>query len=316
MVCGIEYGHTSGTNNYFDSYDLKTKQWEVLTKAPHVRDHFPAIVVGDKLYCIGGRNTSVHFDDNLGAFFSATVPCVDVYDFIEEKWYTMKEEIPFPTAAGGLVELNNKLIYMGGEGSFPHAYFQTQCLDLESGTWSQLASLVRARHGSGAILYNDEIYLAAGSPNKGGGNMNSIEVFSANHNWQKLFNGENLDGWEVKCVEKDKDKNYWTAENRMIVCNTHGNTDHEYIWLQTEDEFEDFELRLKFQASAENKGNSGVQIRSRYDDHAQVDADFIGWLDGAQIDIEPNNPWRNGFIYDETRGTRRWIYPSLPDWKI
>jgi len=50
---GIKFGHTSGTTNYFDSYDLKTGKWEELTDAPHIRDHFPAIVANDKMYCIG-----------------------------------------------------------------------------------------------------------------------------------------------------------------------------------------------------------------------------------------------------------------------
>ena len=39
---------------------------------------------------------------------------------------------------------------------------------------------------------------------------------------------------------------------------------HNYVWLQTIKEYGDFELRLKFQASRSNKGNSGVQVRSRY----------------------------------------------------
>lgn len=30
MAGGIEYGHTSGTNNYFDSYNLKIGEWEIL----------------------------------------------------------------------------------------------------------------------------------------------------------------------------------------------------------------------------------------------------------------------------------------------
>ena len=84
MVCGIEFGHSSGTNNYFDSYDLITGEWEIHTKAPHIRDHFPAIVVNDRLYCIGGRNTSVHYNDRFNAFLEATIPYVDVYDFNEE----------------------------------------------------------------------------------------------------------------------------------------------------------------------------------------------------------------------------------------
>lgn len=316
MVGGIEYGHTSGTNNYFDSYDPQTGRWETLTKAPHIRDHFPAIVVNDKLYCVGGRNTSVHNVKSFTAFFDATNPFVDVYDFKEEKWYTLKEGMPFPTAAGGLVEMNNKLIYMGGEGAFKHAYYQTQLLDLETGKWKQLAPMALGRHGSGAILFNKNIYVAAGSQYRGGGNMNSIEVFSMEHDWRPLFNGKDLEGWEVKCVDKDKGKDYWTVDGGTILCNTKGNTDHQYMWLQSKEEFADFELRLKFQASRRNKGNAGVQIRSRYDETAKIDGDFVGWLDGPQVDIHPSGPWRNGFIYDETREIKRWIYPSLPDWNI
>ncbi|BAX82077.1 family 16 glycoside hydrolase [Labilibaculum antarcticum] len=316
MACGIDYGHTSGTNNLFDSYDLKTGEWKVLTKAPHIRDHFPGITVGDKLYCVGGRNSSVHFPNRFGAFFEATVPYVDVYDFKKEEWYTLEEELPFPSAAGGIVAMDNKLIYMGGEGVYKHAYYQTQSLDLETEKWEQLSPMVIGRHGSGAVLYDNKIYVAAGSYKQGGSNMNSIEVFSANHKWKSLFNGQNLDGWDVKCVEADKTKGYWAVDNGTILCNTKGSSDHQYMWLQTVDEYADFELRLQFQATRENKGNAGIQIRSRYDENAKLDGDFLGWMDGPQVDIEPNDPWRNGLIYDETRNTNRWINPSLPDWSI
>jgi len=181
LACGIEYGHTSGTNNYFSSYNPKTNTWETLTKAPHVRDHFAAILVDDKMYCIGGRNTSVHHEDNFGAFFEATIPYSDVYNFKTGTWKTLKNTLPVPTAAAGVVNIGRYILYMGGEGSQDQAYSQTQCLDITTGEWTQLSPLVVGRHGSGAILYDDEVYIAAGSPVRGGGNMNSIEKFSAMH---------------------------------------------------------------------------------------------------------------------------------------
>lgn len=142
---------------------------------------------------------------------------------------------------------------------------------------------------------------------------------SPDHNWVKLFNGENLDGWQVMCQEKDKEDSFWSFDKNKgaILCNSTGNKDHGYIWLLHEKEFDDFELRLKFMVSRESSGNSGVQIRSRYDKLAVVDDNgHAGWLDGPQVDIDPTNPWRNGFIYDETRKVKRWINPSLPDWRI
>lgn len=316
LAGGIKFGHTSGTTNYFDSYNLKTGNWEMLTDAPHIRDHFPAIVADDKLYCIGGRNTSVHYSNNFGAFFNATIPEVDYYDFKEEKWYTLKEPLPVPTAAGGIVKIDNCLIYMGGEGSLSQAYNHTQCFDVGTGEWSQLAPMHTGRHGTGAILHNNKVYIAAGSPNRGGGNMGSIEVFSKDHNWAKLFNGNNLDGWQVKAQDQDQDLDFWSVANGKILCNSLGSKDHGYIWLQSEKEYGDFELRLKFRVARESRGNAGVQIRSRYNENDVVEGEKPGWLDGPQVDIDPGNPWRNGLIYDETRTEKRWIHPSLTNWRI
>jgi hypothetical protein len=65
---------------------------------------------------------------------------------------------------------------------------------------------------------------------------------------------------------------------------------------------------VNFQAFRDIPGNSGVQIRSRYDDRA-------GWLDGPQVDIHPPGPWRTGMIWDETRGAAGWLHPSVPKGK-
>lgn len=319
VVCGIDFGHTSGTNNYFDSYDFKTKKWEILTKAPHIRDHFSAIVVNDKLYCIGGRNTSFHTPNNFGAFFNATNPFVDVYDFKEKKWHTLKEKLPHPTAGAGVVSLNENIIFIGGEGRLKQAYSTTQLLDVKNAKWSELSALNRGRHSGGAVVHNNKIYAIAGSPNKGGGNLNTTEVFSVNNNWKPLFNGKNLEGWVVKGAKEDVAKNFWKVENGAIVSNSLHSNSHSHVWLQTTEDFDDFELRLKFKASSENKGNSGIQVRSRYDKTAKTTISkkvHKGWMDGPQVDINPNKPWTNGFIYDETRGYTRWINPSLESWKI
>ena len=82
-----------------------------------------------------------------------------------------------------------------------------------------------------------------------------------------------------------------------------GRPDHDYVWLVTDNEYSDFVLRLRFQAYRDSPGNSGVQIRSRYDDQA-------GWLDGPQVDIHPPGPWRTGMIWDETRGSGPLAVPA------
>ncbi len=132
--------------------------------------------------------------------------------------------------------------------------------------------------------------------------------------WTSLFNGKDLTGWVVKSLPEDRAKTFWTVEDGAIVCNSMGRREQDYVWLMTEKEFGDFELRLSFQAYRDSPGNSGVQIRSRYDEGPE--APRGGWLDGPQIDVHPPAPWRIGLIYDETREERRWISPSLEDWNI
>jgi len=129
--------------------------------------------------------------------------------------------------------------------------------------------------------------------------------FYPNNGWVSLFNGKDLTGWVVKCKPSDAGKQFWSVENRTILADSMAEKEHDYIWLLTEREYGDFILRLRFQAYRDNPGNSGVQIRSRYDDQA-------GWLDGPQVDINPPGPWRTGMMWDETRDNKCWLYPDVP----
>ena len=128
---------------------------------------------------------------------------------------------------------------------------------------------------------------------------------SSNAQWVSLFDRKSLDGWTVKCRAEDREKMFWSVVDGAIEANSLGDKEAEYVWLLTQHEYKDFVLKLKFQAFAEHGGNSGVQFRSRYDDDE-------GWLDGPQVDLAPETPWRTGMVYDETRENRRWIAPDVP----
>jgi hypothetical protein len=126
-----------------------------------------------------------------------------------------------------------------------------------------------------------------------------------NKGWTSLFDGKNLDGWVVKCRPQDNDKRgYWKVVDGTITAETPPGSKHHYIWLLTEKEYGDFEFRAKVQTYSTTTGNSGIQVRSRYDDET-------GYLDGPQVDIHPPGPWRCGFVYDETRGVQIWLWPNV-----
>ncbi len=128
---------------------------------------------------------------------------------------------------------------------------------------------------------------------------------TAGGGWVPLFNGTDLTGWTVKCKPADANTEFWKVDEGTILADSLDHEGHDYVWLVTDREYADFILRLRFQAYHDSPGNSGVQIRSRYDDEA-------GWLDGPQIDINPPGPWRTGMIWDETRGVGRWLFPDVP----
>ena len=178
LAGGIINGHTSGTVAWFDEYDPATDTWRALQDAPRIRDHFFAIVVEDKLYCIGGRNTSFHQPD-FGAFFGAVILDVDCYDFKKRVWTTLPPgaNLPVGSAAAGTVYLGERILYFGGETA-SDALNTTRAFDPRTGTWTELAPLQQGRHGTQAVVFQNRIYVASGSPHRGGGHLESVEMYS------------------------------------------------------------------------------------------------------------------------------------------
>ncbi len=102
---------------------------------------------------------------------------VDVYDFSTDLWSTLRDNLPVATAAGGLVEWDGHIYYIGGESAQRSAHAETQRLDPATGEWELLTPLKQGRHGGGVVVLDGKIYLAAGSGNRGDGpELSSTEV--------------------------------------------------------------------------------------------------------------------------------------------
>lgn len=179
IVGGIKYGHTSGTTNMVDVYDPKTASWLSLTDAPHIRDHSNAAILDGKLVAFGGRNTSYHEPDKFFAFIGQVNDKIDVYDFDNDQWRTLKQRHPIPTAGAGAVVFNKRIYFTGGEHAPKAANNRTISFDLSSKAWREESTLNRGRHGTNATLIGNKMYIAAGAGNQGGGpELNSIEVLT------------------------------------------------------------------------------------------------------------------------------------------
>ena len=117
-----------------------------------------------------------------------------------------------------------------------------------------------------------------------------------------LFDGKTLKCWTINCLPKDRElaKKAWTVDQGTILANSMGHTEHFYILLATDKEYDDFVLRLRIQVERGVTGNSGIQIRSRYNPKT-------GWMEGPQIDINPPNPQWTGKLWNEGPGPHRWL---------
>ena len=118
-----------------------------------------------------------------------------------------------------------------------------------------------------------------------------------NKGWSPLFNGQNLEGWDV--VNGGK----WTVEDGQIVVRRLPN-DTRGGWLVTRKDYQDFFLRLKFHPGTDTF-NSGVLIRDP--GHALVSRPAFN---GFEIQLQQGEPDvnTNGAIYDIARA-----YPKLID---
>jgi hypothetical protein len=175
LVGGNARGHDGGFVTWMDEYNPVTGEWDIMEDATHERDHFHAAVLGDKLYAVGGRRTI------RGNTQGDTVKEVDVYDFATKQWLItdLPMDIPLPRAAAAVAAFAGKIMVIGGETARSRvAHDRVDALDPTNGRWSALTPLNHRRHGIQAIVSGEGVYVAGGSPNRGGGHQRRMEVYN------------------------------------------------------------------------------------------------------------------------------------------
>lgn len=177
VVGGIRNGHTDGHVAWLDEFDPRTGTFRHLADAPRARDHFHAAVIGDKLYAVGGRRSSVATRQP----FELTIAEVDVYDFQSGQWSTLPASANLPTPRAGCtaVVVDGRLLVIGGEsGSQQAAHAEVEAYDPATLRWTTWAPLTVGRHAMQAIAHEDRVYVAAGSRTRGATEIDTQEVFT------------------------------------------------------------------------------------------------------------------------------------------
>lgn len=115
-------------------------------------------------------------------------------------------------------------------------------------------------------------------------------AFSTHAQSISLFNGENLDGWQIHGTEK------WYVEDGELVCES--GPDKAYGYLSTTDYYDDFELSVDFKQEA--NGNSGIFFRSTLEG-----VKISGW----QVEVAPPGSHSGGVYESYGRG---WLIKPDP----
>ena len=100
---------------------------------------------------------------------------------------------------------------------------------------------------------------------------------------ESLFNGKNLDGWNIHGTE------LWYVEDGLLICES--GPDKGYGYLSTEKFYDDFDLTVEFKQEA--NGNSGVFIRSTFEG-----TKVSGW----QVEVAPPGSDTGGVYESYGRG--------------
>jgi hypothetical protein len=133
----------------FSCYDPAAKKWTALAPLPEARSSHDAVVIGDKLYVVGGWTLDGHRKGtwlDTAWSFDLTNP--------EGKWEAIAKPT-FRRRALAAAQWNGKLVALGGMDEDVNISRQVCLLDPATGEWTELAELPgEDMDGFGAAAWN------------------------------------------------------------------------------------------------------------------------------------------------------------------
>ncbi len=146
-----------------DVYDPATDSWTTVSPMPTARHH-PAVAVVDSLIYVAGGRTG-YWNAEL-----TMVPALEAYSPASDTWYVLPD-MPTARSAASAAALEGKLYVMGGEnpgcGVGLCVFEQVAEYDPLTSTWRQMTPMLTPRHGTGAALVGDTVFVIGGAYREG-----------------------------------------------------------------------------------------------------------------------------------------------------
>jgi N-acetylneuraminic acid mutarotase len=165
VVGGARAGLSVGD---FAVYDPQTNRWTTLPTLPTARDHIAAGAHRTKIYVAGGRPP-----------FAGGLNILEVFDLETQRWAALA---PMPTGRSGIAGAVVKGCFyvFGGEGnrqSVTGVYEQNEVYDPKSNKWESQSPMPTPRHGIGAAVWENKIYIPGGATLQGFSTSSAHEVY-------------------------------------------------------------------------------------------------------------------------------------------
>ncbi|HVS05266.1 MAG TPA: hypothetical protein VHK65_03765 [Candidatus Dormibacteraeota bacterium] len=143
-------GGFSGGRARATVYRFAQDHWDRVASVRHPRAAFALIPLGDRLYAVGGRDTSMN-----------SVPIPEVYDPALGTWTDLPA---LPAARHHVAGFTYQGMACVAGGKFPYSA-RVDCLDPASRTWHRLPDLPAATSGAGAVMLGGHLVIVGGEGN-------------------------------------------------------------------------------------------------------------------------------------------------------
>lgn len=299
VVGGNTMGHNGGAVSWFDEYDPATGVWTTLTNAPNARDHFQAVVIGNRLVVTGGRTS------DLPNVFDKTVAATDIYNFTTGQW-TSGAPIPTPRAGTPTVAVGNEVIVLGGEAAGQSsAYAVAEAYNISTNAWRDLQPMLQGRHSGAAAVLGDRLHVVAGSGGVGGApELTSHETLLLTGGTEPWINPD-LDG---DGLLNEEETNAYNTDPEDADTDNDGLDDGDEVDTHNTDPTD---------SDTDNDGLSdGAEVDTHNTDPTDADTDNDGLNDGVEINLHqtnPDNPDTDGDGFSDGDEVNSGTDPSVAD---
>lgn len=174
-----------------DRYDIKENKWETIAKLASPRSSNVAVTIDDKVYLVGGWDSTPKFVNDMDGKFHDTI---EIFDLKTEKLEVASYKLAFPLrrALTG-IELNGKIVLVGGLGvgaSHFELLNNVTAINPADGSSQELTPMPFATFAPAADVLNNELLVFGGMFKTGPMNYEYVShVYAldlAKSNWRHL----------------------------------------------------------------------------------------------------------------------------------